>query len=218
MPGALTSGSLREPVDRGDDGARGRLRDAAGAEHDDLRLARRVGIGDPVIGAAAAERLVQLARPVGGEHDDRRRRRLDRADLRDGDLVVGEKLEQERLELVVGAVDLVDQEHRAVGTAEARGGAAARSGTRRHRCPPRSPVALRLADGEQLARMVPLVERLRRVDALVALQADESRGRAPWPAPSRPPSCRRRARPRRAAACRAPARGTRQSRKPSSAR
>ena len=47
-----------EAVDRGDHGARGRFRDIAGAQHDDLRLARRVGIGDPVIGAAAAKRLV----------------------------------------------------------------------------------------------------------------------------------------------------------------
>ena len=35
----------------------------------------------------------------------------DGADLGDGDLEVGEQLEQERLELVVGPVDLVDEEH-----------------------------------------------------------------------------------------------------------
>src|SRR3954463_9235732 len=37
--------------------------------------------------------------------------RLDRAELRDRDLEVRQELEQERLELVVGAVDLVDQQH-----------------------------------------------------------------------------------------------------------
>ena len=36
----------------------------------------------------------------------------DGADLRDGDLEVGEHLEQERLELLVGAVDLVDEQDR----------------------------------------------------------------------------------------------------------
>ena len=41
----------------------------------------------------------------------------DGADLRDGDLEVGEHLEQERLELVVGPVDLVDQQHRPVAGA-----------------------------------------------------------------------------------------------------
>jgi hypothetical protein len=44
------------------------------------------------------------------------------AELGHGDRVVGEDLEQERLELVVGAVDLVDQEHRrVVGAAGDRG-------------------------------------------------------------------------------------------------
>src|SRR5918994_4033123 len=37
---------------------------------------------------------------------------LDRSDLGDGDLVVAQELQQERLELLVGAVDLVQQEHR----------------------------------------------------------------------------------------------------------
>ena len=44
-----------------------------------------------------------------------RRARRDRADLRDRDLEVGEHLEQERLELLVGAVDLVDQQHDGLG-------------------------------------------------------------------------------------------------------
>ena len=37
---------------------------------------------------------------------------MERAELGHGDRVVGEDLEQERLELVVGAVDLVDEQHR----------------------------------------------------------------------------------------------------------
>ena len=38
--------------------------------------------------------------------------RLDRAELGNADLEVGQKLEQKGLELLVGAVDLVDQQHR----------------------------------------------------------------------------------------------------------
>ena len=43
---------------------------------------------------------------------DRRVRRADRAELGDRHRGLGEQLEQERLEVVVGAVDLVDQQHR----------------------------------------------------------------------------------------------------------
>jgi hypothetical protein len=67
-------------------------------------------VADPVEEAAPLERVVQLARAVRGQ-DHVGRARRDRADLRDRDLEVGEHLEQERLELLVGAVDLVDQQH-----------------------------------------------------------------------------------------------------------
>ena len=72
--------------------------------------ARRVV--DPVVEAAALERVVDLAGPVRGEDDARRRLGLDRADLGDGDLEVGQDLEEVGLELLVGPVDLVDQEDR----------------------------------------------------------------------------------------------------------
>ena len=74
------------------------------------RCGRRVV--DPVVQAAALDRVVQVARAVGGEHDDRRVRGADRADLGDRHAGLGQQLEQERLEVVVGAVDLVDQQHR----------------------------------------------------------------------------------------------------------
>ena len=82
----------------------------AGAHDLDLPVQARVL--DPVVEAAALERVVQLAGAVGGEHDDRRGRRGDRAELGDRHLVGREHLEQERLELVVGPVDLVDEQHR----------------------------------------------------------------------------------------------------------
>ncbi len=75
----------------------------------------RVGVPDPVVEAAALERVVQVAGAVRGQHHPRPARGADGADLGDRHLEVGEQLEQERLELVVGAVDLVDQQHRRHG-------------------------------------------------------------------------------------------------------
>ena len=104
-------------------------------------------------------------------------RRLDRAELGNADLEVGQQLEQERLELLVGAVDLVDQQHRRLLAAD--------GGEQR----PLEQIvlgedvlldgvgvlagALARLDGEELALIVPLVERGVLVEALVALQADQ---------------------------------------------
>ena len=132
-----------------------------------------------MVEAAALDRVVQIARAVGGQDDDRRVRGADRAELGDRHRRLAEQLEQERLEVVVGAVDLVDQQHR-----RARAGVLERAQQR----PPDQVVgaeqvllaelvAGRLGepDGQQLARVVPLVERLGGVDALVALEADQRR-------------------------------------------
>ena len=76
-------------------------------------LALEVGVLDPVVEAAALEGVVHVAGAVrGDDHDRRRRRRENVPQLGNRDLVVGEHLEQERLELVVGPVDLVDQQDR----------------------------------------------------------------------------------------------------------
>ena len=48
----------------------------------------------------------------------RDRGRRDRAELGDRDLEVGQQLQQEGLELLVGAVDLVDQQHRRLVAAD----------------------------------------------------------------------------------------------------
>ena len=160
---------------------------------------------DPVVEAAALERVVQIARAVGGEDDDRRDAPRGSCRARDRHRRLGEQLEQERLEVVVGAVELVDEQHRraagpgARSPAAAGGGAGTRGRTGRPRRA-RSPRGLREPDPQQLPRVVPLVEGLGRVDALVALQADQRRveraRRAPW----RPRSCRPRPRPPAAAA------------------
>ena len=63
-----------------------------------------------MVEAAALHRIVKVTRAVRGQHDDRRVGRPDRADLGDRHCGVGEQLEQERLEVVIRAVDLVDQQ------------------------------------------------------------------------------------------------------------
>ena len=65
-----------------------------------------------MIEAAALDRVVDLARAVRRDDDDRRRGRLDRPELGNRDLVLGQHLEQVRLERLVGAVELVDEQHR----------------------------------------------------------------------------------------------------------
>ncbi len=135
----------------------------------DRQLALQVRVLDPVIQAAPLERLVQVARAVGRDDHDRRRLGLVDADLRDRHLELREELQQEGLELVVGAVELVDQQHGA-GLRERLHQRPAQQELRR--------VQLGRAAGtqlQQLARIVPVVERAVDVDALVALQADERR-------------------------------------------
>jgi len=61
--------------------------------------------------AASDERLRELAGPVRGEDDDGPRAGAERPELRHAHLEVGQHFEQERLELRVGLVDLVDQQH-----------------------------------------------------------------------------------------------------------
>ena len=142
---------------------RGRLRGeplghARHAQAHDLDLPLERRMPDPVEERAPLERVVQLARAVRGQDDGRALARRDRAELGDRDLEVGEHLEEERLELLVRAVDLVDQEHdRLVGV------------DRLQQRPPdqelgpeelvlRDSPLLRGADMEQLARVVPLVD------------------------------------------------------------
>jgi hypothetical protein len=99
--------------------------------------------------------------------------------VRDGHGRLGQHLEQERLELVVGPVDLVDQQH---------DGAGAPVADRPQQRPLDQVVGaeqvvlgdfavgrLGQPDAQELAGIVPLVEGLGGVDALVALEADQRR-------------------------------------------
>src|SRR5204862_530620 len=130
----------------------------------DLHLALWARVVDPVVQAAALDRVVQVTRAVGRQHDRRRVRGDDRAELGDRHAGLAEQLEQERLEVVVGAVDLVDQQH-----GRPRAGVLERAQQR-----PRDQVVaaeevllaqrgaarLRETDAQQLPRIVPLVQRL----------------------------------------------------------
>ena len=101
------------------------------AHTDYLRLALRCRVVDPVVEAAALERVVQLAGAVRGHDDERATLRRDRPQLRDRDLEVGQELEQERLELVVGPVE----SRRSSSTT---GSVASRASSSRHRSRKRS--------------------------------------------------------------------------------
>src|SRR4051794_13155898 len=77
----------------------------------DLELALHVRVVEPEVEAAALQGLSELARVVRGEQNEGVRAGLHHAELGYRDLEVRQDLEQHRLELLVGLVDLVDQEH-----------------------------------------------------------------------------------------------------------
>ena len=155
-----------------------------------------------MIEAAPLERVMQLARAVGGEDHDRTAARGDRAQLGHGDREVRQELEQERLELVIGTIDLVDQQHdRPVVGLQRLEQRPAQQEAAVEQLALVDP-ALGRAQREQLARVVPVIDGVVDVDALVALQADQPRAERRRPGRGRPRSCRRRPRPRAAGATR----------------
>ena len=150
-----------------------------------------VGVVDVQVQAAALERIAHVPRVVGGQEDGRNTAGFAGPDLRNGDLEIAQNLEQERLELGIGLVDLVDQQHdrpRGSDGLQQRTGleeALREKGVRLHGDPVHG-----LQDGagpgddlvdffldhlgvEQLLGVLPLVERLGLVQPLIALQPDE---------------------------------------------
>ena len=114
---------------------------------------------------------MQIARAIGGENDDRTLRRAHRPALGNGNLEIGQELEQKRLEFLIGAVDLVDQQHRRIGRAQRR----------EHRPLDEEGLAIDvdrllagLPDRQHLAGIVPFIKRRGGVDAFVALKPDEA--------------------------------------------
>ena len=121
------------------------------------------------------ERVVELAGPVRREDHGGPPPRGDRAELGDRDLEVREHLEQEGLELLVGAVDLVDQEHDRLVPVDRLEERPADEVLGPEELLLADRPLLRGADVQQLARVVPLVDRVRDVEPLVALQPDQPR-------------------------------------------
>ena len=133
-----------------------------------------------MIEAAPLQRVVDLAGAVGGDEHDRRRGGADRADLRNGDLVVGQHLQQERLERLVGTVELVDQQHRrpcVVRPQRLQQRAADEEALGKDVAGERLAVAvahrLRQANFDHLPRVVPLVDGRRDVEPFVTLEAQQ---------------------------------------------
>ncbi len=129
--------------------------------------------------AAPLECLGQLTGVVRREEHERDLLGLDRAELGDRHLVVGEDLEQQRLGLDLDAVDLVDQEHHRIGGGdrlEQRAGQQELVGEDVVvDLGPVAPVAAFGLDAQQLLLVVPLVQRFGLVETLVALQTDQAR-------------------------------------------
>ena len=115
---------------------------------------------------------------VRRQHDDRRVLGALGAELGDRHRRLGEQFEEECFQLIVGAIDLVlDQQHRrpwaGVPQRAQQGSFDEELGREQVDVGERFAVGLGETDPEQLTGVVPLVQRLGRVDALVALQTHE---------------------------------------------
>ena len=111
IDGAFFSSSSRSRPTVVDQLARDPVVEVGHLRGDDLALALGVRVVEVQVEAAPLERLRQLAARVGGEHDERAAYGGDGAELGDRDLEVGQHLQQQPLDLDVGLVDLVDQQH-----------------------------------------------------------------------------------------------------------
>ena len=142
---------------------------------DDLDLAVQVGMVDPVIEAAPLQRVVELAGAVRRDDHGRRRQGADPADLGDRHRELRKDLQEEGLELVVGSVELIDEQHGLIAGADRGEERALHQEVRSEQILDVSLGVGRVhrADRDQLPRVVPFVERLRGIDPLVTLQADQ---------------------------------------------
>ena len=188
-PGALNKSSVAQPVHERD-GARLQLGAGLGrARRDDREFHVTFGIADPLIQAAALQRVVNLPRAVRRHHDERRPLRAHRAVLRYRHLEIRQQFKQERFERLVGAIDFIDQQHAPRARVQRIGHQRLQQRALQQELAPvqrivRRLLARRLRQPQRhdLARVVPLVQRARGVESFVALQpqhrrADEARRR-----------------------------------------
>ena len=168
------------------------------ADSDDLDLALGRRVADPVVEAAALQRVVQFARAVRGE--DHQRRALGLIVPISGMLIWKSDSTSSRKASNSSSArstsSISSTPGRRLGRLRSSGRSSRNFGPNSLSTAPRRPRPLvrHRADLQHLTGVVPLVERLVGVDALVALQPDqlapEHRRRSPW----RPRSCRRRPR------------------------
>ncbi len=144
------------------------------------KFARGIRITDPVIETAPLERVMDFARAIGCDDDDRRMRGFHRSHFRDRHLKVGEHFKEKRLERFIGAVELVDQQH---------GGAGGIGLQRLQQWPLDEKAfgedivlkaltifrALGLAetDGDHLRGVIPFIDGGRDIEPFIALQPDQ---------------------------------------------
>ena len=76
-----------------------------------IRYPCEIGVRDPVIEAAALQSIVNFAGSIRRQDHHWRLGSLDGAELRNRYLEIGEQLQQESFELIVCAVDLVDEQN-----------------------------------------------------------------------------------------------------------
>ncbi len=128
-----------------------------------------------MIQAAPLQRVVELPRPVRRDHDRRRRFRHHLPHLGDRHRELREDLEQEGLELVVGAVQLVHEQDRAGSRPDRREQGPLHEELRTEEVVdvPLGLGCIHRPHGQQLPGVVPLVQRLGRIDPLVALETDQ---------------------------------------------
>ena len=182
--GALESagkGLAAQAVDHGSHLLRQRL---AGERHlgtDDFELALALGVVEPVVQAAALDRVIEFAGAVAGEDGHRLELRADGADLRHAHLVFTQVFEQKGLKRLVSAVHLVNQEHgaRRRGLQGFKQGAADQVALlvdlalHALRLQLTTSATLRGAHVQQLRGVVPFVQGFALLQAVVALQADQ---------------------------------------------
>ena len=157
------------------------LGDARHPGQHDLLLPLEVGIVDVQEQAAPLQRLRQLSGVVGGQEDQRDLGGAHGPELRDRHLIVREDLQEQGLGLHLDPVDLVDQQHdRLLGADGLQQGPSQQEGLGEDVLLDVLPLlaAGRFADAlgldaQELLLVVPLVEGLRLVQPLVALQADQ---------------------------------------------
>ena len=202
---------LAQPADGGDELLGDLGLELGHLRQHDLPLAGGVRVVEVQVEAAPLEGLRQLAARVGGEDDQRAAYGDDGAELGDGHLEVREHLEQQPLDLDVGLVDLVDEQHGRLLAAD--------RGQQR-------PGEQELLAEDVVVRLGPLAVLGRWPGCAAAASCSSTRRapaprraprstgagpgprRSPAPRPWRARSCRRRPVPRRAAASRGRRRGT----------